>query len=700
VTVLAAWIAVALMLALPSLAAADHPGADSEPVIGLQHMREHAKLWRAHENARAEWRGMTRAERRRAVRRERRVARREYTRASAAAGKPRAVGRWGRPFVMTSNYRGYAIHAAMLHTGKVLMWGYPIHPDQPAFRGNESYAWLWDPALGRGANAVRDVTPVVNGENVSIYCSGMSFLPDGRVLLVGGTLIWPEEDPNDAFDDFAGLNQAIIFDPATETWTDLPRPDGSHGRWYPTQVLLPDGRTLVVSGLREDAPGGVVNEGHEMYDARSNTFTLLESPLQQRIVELYPHLFVMPDGKVLLAGPDPRDSAIFDPGDLADPWMSLPWLAKERIGGNAALLPEGPRGSTKVAAIAGRTTDRRPWAENEMIDLDDRTPSWYPFPSLHVRRSYPNTVVLPDRSMVTIGGDDHIANSAERAVELYDPATSTWRLGPKQVEMRAYHSTALLLPDGRVLSAGDDYFPTSNGDRSGSSPHDTGEIYSPPYLFKGPRPVISFAPGAVRWNVPFGVGAAGDIDDAVLMAPAAVTHANDMNARHVPLRVVARHSGGITLKSPPSANVAPPGWYMLFLLNNGVPSVAKWVHLDRAAPAVAAMPPGASPDRSGPALGVRFAKRGSLGRLRRTGRLRVRIELDERANVKMRLMRGKRRVALKRTWVEDGTNRLTLRPRRRVIRWLRDTRAPRLRLAVVASDRAGNETALSRRLRR
>ena len=83
--------------------------------------------------------------------------------------------------------------------------------------------------------------------------------------------------------------------------------------------------------------------------------------------------------------------------------------------------------------------------------------------------------------MVTIGGEDSATSSTnERAVELYDPVTGSWRTGPSQVETRAYHSTALLLPDGRVLSTGDD--------RNPSSPDDTGEVYSPPYLFKGPRP--------------------------------------------------------------------------------------------------------------------------------------------------------------------------------------------------------------------
>ena len=221
----------------------------------------------------------------------------------------------------------------------------------------------------------------------------------------------------------------------------------------------------------------------------------------------------------------------------------------------------GTDGSSKVALIGGHPWGKPSAVTNEMIDLDDPTPSWSSFPALDVQRFNANTVLLPDRSLVTIGGDDMRGSLApERAVELYDPQTRTWRTGPSQVEKRAYHSTALLLPDARVLSTGDDWTPISDAEPESGMPDETGEIYSPPYLFKGPRPAISSAPDAVRWDVPFGVGARGDIDDAVLVAPAAVTHANDMSQRLVPLEVVAEHPEGVTLQSPPArASHRPAG---------------------------------------------------------------------------------------------------------------------------------------------
>lgn len=703
-------MAAALLLALPAAAAAHHSSLD--------HRRLDASIWKAQAKAHERWRKMTRAEKRRVLRRERRMTRRAFARASAAAGEPSDVGSWEQPFVTARDYQGYAIHAAMLRTGKVLMWGEGTGPARGEYH---TYAWLWDPAKGSDyPDAFRDVTPKGgDGEIIPIFCSGMSFLADGRLLVVGGTIA---RDGDPGYHDWGGLNRAVIFDPATETWTEVPRPAGAKGRWYPTQVLLADGRTLVVGGFNEDAPGGIFNIGQELYDPAANSFTLLDDASQQRQTELYPHLIAMPDGTVLLAGPDTDDSAIFDPGNLADPWTDLPEMAISRFGGNAVLLPDGPDGSAKVASIGGMD-NQVPSASAEVIDLDDEAPSWSSFPGLSTPRWNANTVLLPDGSMVAIGGlgnDGRVDESPdpERAVELYDPVTGAWRTGASQAETRGYHSTAVLLPDGRVLSTGDDKNPYASSKPLIEAPDDTGEIYSPPYLFKGPRPAISSSPAAVRWDVPFYVAATGSIDDAVLIAPSATTHANDMTQRLVPLAKVADHEGGVTLQSPPSANVAMPGWYMLFVLDNGVPSVARWILLSPTAADVPAGPPPPDPDDPGsgnsgdspdspsahdvtaPQLEVDYAKRRWLRKLRRRGTMRVRVTVDEDALVAVRLLRKGKRVARTRAELRAGTHRLKLKPRRRLIRWLRRTEHPRLRLSVIATDRADNETVWAQRLRR
>jgi hypothetical protein len=247
-----------------------------------------------------------------------------------------------------------------------------------------------------------------------------------------------------------------------------------------------------------------------------------------------------------------------------------------------------------------------------------------------------------------------------RQPELYRPGRDTaWRLGPPQRKWRGYHSTALLLPDGRVLSAGDDYWsPTNAPDPTVG--RDLAEIYRPPYLFaKGGgvalRPRITSAPATLRVGGTFRVGVTGRPARAVLMAPAAVTHGNDMNQRHVELRVVSRSSHQLTLQAPPSAGVAPPGWYMLFVLDgHGTPSVARWLRIttDATRPQLSASL--AAPDRRGRpawlrvALGepgtVRVDARAGRRHTRRTltftvpGRARrVAIAVPRRARLKVRL---------------------------------------------------------------
>jgi hypothetical protein len=164
-------------------------------------------------------------------------------------------------------------------------------------------------------------------------------------------------------------------------------------------------------------------------------------------------------------------------------------------------------------------------------------------------------------------------------MELYDPGTRTWKLGPAQAEGRSYHSTAVLLPDGSVLSAGDDRLP--------QHALDSYEIYKPPYFFQGERPVISSSPSSSAWNRTIWVGTPdADIARAVLVAPSATTHAVEMHQRVVNLPARKRADGaGYDVDMPTSTNVALPGHHMLFLIDTqGRPSHAAWIRLDSSAP--------------------------------------------------------------------------------------------------------------------
>jgi hypothetical protein len=641
-------------------------------VLGPDHAAEHAQDRTDIRRGARRWRQMTPAQRKQVQRQEQGVDRR-LARVSAAAGSPDEVGAWTTaPFDIPA----YAIHSVVLPTGKVLFWSFPFYPNDP----NEGRAYLWDPSKGTGPGSFTDVRPPlidVDGDGnpdapAMIFCSGQSFLPNGDVLVAGGTLAFPGGPTNPNY--YLGLDRLFTFDPWSESWIEQPRL--RQGRWYPSQVELADGRTAILSGTTDEAPGGNPNSDLEVFTpsaSPSGVGTLDHVASGDRLMSYYPHLFVLPTGNVLLAGPGPDDSALLDTGGFT--WSDVTNPSGWRAAGTAVLRPQGPEGSSVVTQIGGVGTNPNDTADNhygvtstETIDASQPAASWHPDASLNVPRAHANTVLLPNGSMVEVGGgqgwnstDGNFAtlpNASERQVELYDPATDSWRLGPAQQEDRTYHSTAVLLPDGRVMSAGDNFHPLNSGHYTTT---DTAEIYSPPYLFKGSRPVIGFAPDAVRWGDEFGVHSqSDDITRAVLTAPDATTHSTDMSQRLVPLRIVNKVPGeGVNVVAPPSSAVAPPGYYMLFLLNGqGVPSVARWVRLDGTAPDQPSLDTGAAapPAARAAAPHVSVSAASTRRALRRRGRLSLNVTLDGPGDVELSVRLGNPRA--KRSVSRHGSLRM------------------------------------------
>ena len=156
--------------------------------------------------------------------------------------------------------------------------------------------------------------------------------------------------------------------------------------------------------------------------------------------------------------------------------------------------------------------------------------------------------------------------------ELFDPATETWTPMEPHQASRMYHSTALLLPDARVFCAGQDNGPLAN----------FAEIWSPPYLFRGPRPTFSGAPTEIGYNQTFTISSpeAGDIARVTVIRSGSVTHQINTDQRSVDLGFTDATAGTLTVTSPPNANWAPPGYYLLFIVtSDGVPSVAPWIRI-------------------------------------------------------------------------------------------------------------------------
>jgi hypothetical protein len=191
-----------------------------------------------------------------------------------------------------------------------------------------------------------------------------------------------------------------------------------------------------------------------------------------------------------------------------------------------------------------------------------------------------NATVLPDGKVLVTGGSSAPGNDAAGAIlaaEMWDPATGSWTTMASMQVPRLYHSTAVLLPDGRVLSAGGGRPPAKDGGTNNLN----AEIYSPPYLFNGPRPTIGSAPATIGYGQTFAVQTpdAASIAKVRLIRLSSVTHSTNMNQRIETLSFT-QASDGLNVTVPSNRNLLPPGHYMLFILNGaGVPSIATIVQV-------------------------------------------------------------------------------------------------------------------------
>jgi hypothetical protein len=345
----------------------------------------------------------------------------------------------------------------------------------------------------------------------------------------------------------------------------------AYRRWYPTATTLPDGRVLVTSGGQTcltclaDLP--------EIFDPATGRFSTLTSA--RLAVPYYPFMFVLPDGSVVDAGANEQKVATSKLNVSSGTWTSVDAVVRD--GHSAAMYLPGKILKTGTAADSGTSGSAQ--ATAFVIDMNQPTPSWRQVASMANPRAFHNTTLLPDGTVLVTGGgtmlDGYDVTKSVFAAELWSPATETWQTLASASVPRLYHSTALLLPDGRVLSAG-------SGQDVGAVNQTQGQIFSPPYLFKGARPAITNAPDTIQYGSAFSVQTpdAAGIASVSLIRPGSVTHGFDEDQRFVPLSF-STGTGSLTVQAPANANFAPPGYYMLFLVNSsGVPSIAKFVRFD------------------------------------------------------------------------------------------------------------------------
>jgi hypothetical protein len=594
-----------------------------------------------------------------------------------SADYKRAHGHW-QIVELPQRQRINAIHAAVLPTGRLLLIaGSGNKRDQ--FEAGTFRTVVFDPQSGT-TTAVPTPT--------DLFCAGHAFLPDGKLLVAGGTLRYEVLQPdvtraggtmvvrNESPDRAASLrkgttfiapdgrryltNDDIVVEPARKTgeglatkvtasetrvWVDAAglgasfvnngpaqyRVDGATGgdvygvaekitmdkqdyqgrketyefnpyteryervadmhekRWYPTLTALPDGKVLSVSGL--DGGGQVVNGAqNEIYDPATKRWTL--RPDLDRYFATYPALFqTAVPGRLFYSG----SNAGFGPEDRGrEPgFWNLTDNSFRPVGG----LRDADQMETSTSAWAGPVQNQtvmvvggggigesaRSTKRIDLIDLSDPEPRYRPGPDLPEGTRYAHAVTLPDdTTLITNGSNDYRGRgmSDNHTARLYHPATNTLSVVADPRVGRNYHSSALLLPDGRVLTIGSDPLYRDKKNSIAGEFEQRIEIFTPPYLFQGSRPMIEDAPAAVAHGATFEAMVSRPVKTARLIRPGSATHMLNTDQRSIAVDVAPTSRGGVTLTVPAEKALVPPGPYLLFVVDEaGVPSVGRWLRV-------------------------------------------------------------------------------------------------------------------------
>lgn len=468
--------------------------------------------------------------------------------------------------------RARAVHSVVLNNGKVLMIAGSGN-DTAQFAAGTFKTSVYDPTAGTFTEVP---TPA------DLFCSGHVQLANGKVLVMGGNAGYPTPTAG-----YKGLPNSYLFDPATNRYTRVN--DMADGHWYPSATVLGNGDVLSLGGLGPSSSGTVATE---YFKASENRWLSLgEAKQTWSYWGLYPTMVLMQDGRLFYTGSHTFGQNL--PGTGASIYnygtgsiVDVPGLqAKDyRDQSMSVLLP--PAQAQRVITIGGGQTEENPEANRlvDLIDLKAANPTYTPGPLLpqgtltggvpqtgNQGKMYVSAVILPDGKVFETGGGLHNRADPVYEASMFDPVTNKWTAGmATDPKPRTYHSSSVLLPDGRVMSF---------GDNPGNGSFETAvSIYSPPYLYKGARPLIKTV-ASTNWayGTKQNITVNSAVTKAQLIRPMAVTHSSDPNQRSVDLPMtVTGNTIGLNLTANP--NIAPPGWYMLTVTNAaGVPSVAKWV---------------------------------------------------------------------------------------------------------------------------
>lgn len=481
----------------------------------------------------------------------------------AADAQAAELGWWGEavPWPLV------AIHASALSDGRVMTYG----TDASGTQGARMIYDIWTPSLGTGLDAHLTLD---NTTGTDTFCSAQTLMSNGQLFLTGG-----DNRAASVAGGYFGFNRGVVqttlFSPATNTMA--PASQMTFSRWYPTTTTLPSGRLLITGGV--DSNGFYVPEP-ELYTPGQGWKRLTGAASQAALSHNYPRVFVSPrvgaSDEVFVVAPDTNQiyrlnvDANGGLGTIVNTGVTLPathsWQRASAMFAPGRVLMQLDSGNT---------------VELQLPTSVNGVPLVVPAGTLSQRRLWSNFVNLPTGEVLALGGsseDNQLVNLAYHG-EIWSPISRTWRTVASEMRPRLYHSTATLLADGRVLSAG--------GGSPGPLLNINAQTYSPPYLFAaaGPgtlasRPILTNAPA----NVSVGVGGSFSVQTpqpttisrVTLNRLGSSTHAVDFDTRFIPLTITTRSATSVTVKAPANKAEAPPGRYWLTVIdNNGVPSLSR-----------------------------------------------------------------------------------------------------------------------------
>jgi galactose oxidase-like protein len=514
----------------------------------------------------------------------------ENSTASNNSGLQASYAQTAGSWTLGPNVNSNTIHVALLNNGKIFyVAGSGYHT---SYQFGPFMARILDPNSGQEVNK-DDITE-------DLFCCGFAHLANGNILIAGGTKDW---DTVAGDGKWHGLDAGYEFHASTGQMVKVQ--SMAHGRWYPTCLTMADGKVLIEGGSDEY---GSDNKLTEIYDpatkafskkfdsASSLTYCVGEgstlpgagSPCYggpnngvNPYVSLYPRMHLMPSGLAVTCGQS-RTLYVWNPANGQWSWAGNMLWPGWRSYGTSVLLPLQNTANEKgKVLLAGGSLDASSAATNhcEILDFNasgnDFLPTLRSKSAMYMNygRRQANPVILPNGKVGIFGGTAIGNDNPVMTSELFDPITETWSVLPTQTVPRVYHSVALLLPDGRVWTAG------GNATR-----HDwelRTEFYSPSYLSAGSRPTITGEPvvGPYAGTITIPTNNGSSITSVSLVKVANATHHYNVEQRLLWLNIQS-NSSQVVVSAPLNPKLAPPGYYMIHILNNaGVPSIGKIIRV-------------------------------------------------------------------------------------------------------------------------